>query len=86
MILSKNEIDDPELKVWNEIFGKSSYSPADGNILLRPWIHNQLIVTEATYERLVALFVGSYYVNTLDEEMPVSVTVEDLLKTRDNIG
>ena len=32
MILTKNEIDDPELKVWNEIFGESSYSPADGDV------------------------------------------------------
>ena len=55
-----------------------------GDIFNRPFIHNPLI-TDASYERLVALFVGSLYVTTLDEAMP-RVTDEDLLKTRDNIG
>ena len=85
MILTKNEIDDPENEVWNEIFGKSSYSPADGDIFIKLFKHNYLIITDASYERLVALFVGSYYVKTLDVEMP-RVTDEDLLRTRDNIG
>ena len=85
MILTKNEIDDQENKVWNEIFGKSSYSPADGDIFNKLFIHNYLIITDTSYERLVALFVGSYYVKTLDVEMP-RVKDEDLLKTRDNIG
>ena len=85
MILTKNEIDGPEHKVWNEILGKTSYNPADGDIFNRPFIHNPLIITDASYERLVALFVGSYYVTTLDEVMP-RVTDEDLLKTRDNLG
>ena len=85
MILTRNEIDDPENEVWKEIFGKSSYSPADGDIFNKLCIHNYLIITDTSYERLVALFVGSYYVKTLDVEMP-RVTDEDLLKTRDNIG
>ena len=85
MILTKNEIDDQENKVWNEIFGKSSNSAADGDIFNKLFIHNHLIITDTSYERLVALFFGSYYVKTLDEEMP-RVTDEDLRKTRDNIG
>ena len=85
MILSKQEIDCPEHKVWNEILGKTSYSPADGDIFIRPFIHHYLFITDASYERLVALFFGSYYVTTLDEVMP-RVTDEDFLKTRDNIG
>ena len=88
MILTKNEIDeidDPEQNVWKELLGKTSYSPADGDIFNRPFIHNHLRITDASYERLVALMVGSYYVTTLDEVMP-RVTDEDLLKTRDNIG
>ena len=56
-----------------------------GDIFNRPFIHNPQIITDASYERLVALFVGSYYVTTLDEVMP-RVTDEDLLKTRDNLG
>ena len=71
--------------MWNDIFGKTSYSPTDGDIFNKPFIHNHLIITDASYKRLVALFVGSYYVTTLDEVMP-RVTDEDLLKTRDNIG
>ena len=85
MILTKHEIDDPEQNVWNEILGKTSSSPADGDIFNRPFIHNHLFITDTSYERLVALFVGSYYVTTLDEVMP-RVTDEDLLKTRDKIG
>ena len=88
MILTKNEIDemdDPESQVWNDILGKTSNSTADGDIFNRHFIHHHLFITDASYERLVALFVGSYYVTTLDEVMP-RVTDEDLLKTRDNIG
>ena len=85
MILTKNEIDDPENKVWNEIFRKSSNSPADGDIFNKLFIHNHPSITDTSYERLVALFVGSYYVKTLDEEMP-RVTDEDLIHTRDQIG
>ena len=32
-ILTKNELDDPENKVLDEIFGKSNQIPADGEIL-----------------------------------------------------
>ena len=85
MILTKNEIDDQDNEVWNEIFGKSSNSAADGDIFNKLFIHNHLIITDTSYERLVALFFGSYYVNTLDQVMP-RVTDKDLLKTRDNIG
>ena len=84
MILTKHEIDDPEQNVWNEILW-NRYSPADGDIFNKLFIHNYLIITDTSYERLVALFVGSYYVKTLDVEMP-RVKDEDLLKTRDNIG
>ena len=87
MILTKHEIDDPEQNVWNEInnWAVVRKTPADGDVFNRPFIHNHLIITDTTYERLVALFVGSYYVTTLDEVMP-RVTDEDLLKTRDNLG
>ena len=71
--------------MWNDIFGKTSSSPTDGDIFNKPFIHNHLLFKDASYERLVALFVGSYYVTTLDEVMP-RVTDEDLVKTRDNIG
>ena len=84
-ILTKDDIDDPECQVWNDILGKTSNSPADGDIFDRHFIHHHLFITDASYTRLVALFVGSYYVTTLDEVMP-RVTDEDLLKTRDNIG
>ena len=83
-ILTRNEIDDPEQNVWNEILW-NRYSPADGDIFNRPFIHNHLIITDASYKRLVALFVGSYYVTTLDEVMP-RVTDEDSVITRDKIG
>ena len=43
---------------------------------------NQL--TDTTYEKLLALFVGSYFVNTL-EVMP-KVQDADFLNTRDNLG
>ena len=48
-------------------------------------MHKHLNITDASYKRLLALFVGSYYVINLDEAMP-RVTDEDLLRTTDNIG
>ena len=42
-------------------------------------------ITDSSYEKLVALFVGSYFVNTLDAVIP-KVTDADMLKTRDNLG
>ena len=85
MILTKNEIVDPEPKVWNKIFGKSIYSPANGDFFNKSFKHKHLIITDDSYERLIALFVGSYFVNTLDEVIP-RVTDEDLLNTRDKLG
>ena len=38
-----------------------------------------------TYEKLLALFVGSYFVNTLEEVTP-KVKNADFLNTRDNLG
>ena len=70
-ILTKDDIDDPEGKVWNEILrNTSSRSPADVK----------------TYKRLLAMLVGSYYVTTQDKlnVMP-RVTYEDLLRTNDNL-
>ena len=84
-ILTKDEMDDPESQVWNDILGKTSNSPADGDTFNKLFMHKHLNITDASYKRLLALFVGSYYVTTLDEVMP-RVTDEDLVKTRDNIG
>ena len=85
MILTKNEIDDPENEAWNEILGKTINSPADGDTFNKLFMHKHLNITDTSYKRLLALFVGSYYVTTLDEAMP-RVTDEDFLKTRDKIG
>lgn len=61
-ILTKNEIEDPECHVWNEILRKTTNSPADG----------------ISYERLIALLVGSYYVTTRDKlEVMPRATYED---------
>ena len=46
---------------------------------------DHLIIVDETYERLLALFVGSYFVNTFDKVMP-RVTDTDLFKTRDQLG
>ena len=42
-------------------------------------------ITDSSYEKLLALFVGSYFVNTLDEVIP-RVTDTDMLNTRDSLG
>ena len=42
-------------------------------------------ITDSSYEKLVALFVGSYFVNTLDQVIP-RVKDADFLNTRDNLG
>ena len=39
MILTKNEIDDQEHNMWNEIFGNTSNIPADGEVFYKPFIH-----------------------------------------------
>ena len=44
-----------------------------------------ILIIDTSYERLLALLVGSYFVNTLDEVLP-RVRDVDLLKTRDNLG
>ena len=46
---------------------------------------DHLIIVDEAYERLLALFVGSYFVNTFDKVMP-RVTDTDLFKTRDQLG
>ena len=88
MILTKKEITDSEQKLWNEIAEKFDKSPvnADGDpTCLIKLKYDNFIIPDTSYERLVALFVGSYYVNTLDGEMP-RVTDADLLETRDSLG
>jgi len=67
-ILTKNELDDPERKVLDKIFGKTNQLPAD----------------DTTYEKVLALFVGSYFVNTLDQVTP-RVKDADFINTRDNL-
>ena len=42
-------------------------------------------ITDSSYEKLLALFVGSYFVNTLDQVIP-RVTDIDMLNTRDSLG
>ena len=88
MILTKKEITDSEQKLWNEIAEKFDKSPvnADGDpTCLIKLKYDNLTIPDTSYERLVALFVGSYYVNTLDGEMP-RVKDADLMKTRDSLG
>ena len=87
-ILTKNELDDLKHKVLNGIIGKTNKSPADGRILKtnNPRLITFLnLITDTSYEKLVALFVGSYFVNTLDQVMP-RVKDEDFRNTRDNLG
>ena len=83
MILTKNELNDLEHNVWINGVDKNSI---DGDISHILFEQTSLCnILDTSYERLVALFVGSYYVNTLDKMMP-KVTDEDLLKTRDLLG
>ena len=45
-------------------------------------------VSETSYERLLSVLVGSYYVDvrTLNSEVPPNVITEDLIITRDALG
>ena len=83
MIMTKNELYAPE--VWIEMLRKIDKNPAHGEtpltVLLMYLNHT---ILDTSYERLIALFVGSYYVNTLDK-LP-KVAEDDLLKTRDDLG
>ena len=82
MIMTKNELYAPE--VWIEMIGKIDQNPAHGETLTVLVTYLNLAILDNSYERLIALFVGSYYVNTLDK-LP-KVAEEDMLKTRDNLG
>ena len=86
MILTKHEFDDPE-HLWKDIVGKSDKCPVYGDIfIINFWYTNLMImIIDTSYERLLALFVGSYFVNTFDKVMP-RVTDTDLFKTRDQLG
>ena len=84
MIMTKNELHDPEM--WIEMVGKIYKNCAHGETLL---LYTVLVINYThslvtSYEKLLPLFVGSYFVNTLDK-MP-KVTEEDLLKIRDDLG
>ena len=69
-----------------KIFGKMSQNPTDGDIQSPKKLFNHLFyITDSSYEKLLALFVGSYFVNTLDQVIP-RVTDTDTLNTRDNLG
>ena len=47
MILTGNELNDPEHKVLNELFGKIEKIPADGDYNLKPATHDlQLLQTQ----------------------------------------
>ena len=45
-------------------------------------------VSDTSYERLISVLVGSYYVDvrTLNSEVPPNVITEDLIITRDALG
>ena len=45
-------------------------------------------VSNTSYERLISVLVGSYYVDvrTLNSEVPQNVITEDLIITRDALG
>ena len=45
-------------------------------------------VSDTSYERLLSVLVGSYYVDvrTLNSEVPPNVITEDLIITRDALG
>ena len=66
--------------------GKSAKTPQTVTLSTK----NYLIIfftfyTDCSYEKLLALFVGSYFVNALDQVMP-RVTDADMLNTKDNLG
>ena len=58
------------------------------NLLLLFFFAFLFFVSETSYERLLSVLVGSYYVDvrTLNSEVPPNVITEDLIITRDALG
>ena len=85
MVLTKEEIVRQDW--WNQNVAFIEKNSADGEGSVVVYRISNFFVSDTTYERLLSMFVGSYYVNarTLSEVTPKVVT-EDLIKTRDALG
>ena len=87
MVLTKKELDDQDW--WNKNVVFVEGNPADGEeppfIFFFAFL---FFVSDTSYERLLSVLVGSYYVDirTLNSEVRPNVITEDLIITRDALG
>ena len=88
MVLTKKELDDQDW--WNKNVVFVEGNPADGEEppFIICFFCISFFVSDTSYERLLSVLVGSYYVDvrTLNSEVPPNVITEDLIITRDALG
>ena len=85
MVLTKEQLDDQDW--WNKNIVFVERIPADGEETLFLFFVFPSSFLDISYETLLSVFVGSYYVDvrTLSEVVP-KVVSEDLDKIRDAFG
>ena len=88
MVLTKKELDDQDW--WNKNVVFVEGNPADGEEppFIICFFCISIFVSDTSYERLLSVLVGSYYVDirTLNSKVPPNVITEDLIITRDALG
>ena len=88
MLLTKEELDDQDW--WNQNLVFTEKNPSDGESEKTVSVYRKILFSfsDTSYERLLSVLVGSYYVDirTLNSEVPPNVITEDLIITRDALG
>ena len=86
MVLTKKELGSRYWWDQNVVFVEGNPADGDGNVLV---FHiSNFCFLDTSYERLLSVLVGSYYVDvrTLNSDVITNVVSEDLVYTRDALG
>ena len=86
MVITKEELNDQDW--WNQNLLFTEENPSDGERSVSDFSISIFFVSDTSYERLLSVFVGSYYVcvRTLTSDVPQNVVTEDLVNTRDALS
>ena len=86
MVLTKKELGSRYWWDQNVVFVEGNPADGDGNVLV---FHiSNFCFLDTSYERVLSVLVGSYYVDvrTLNSDVITNVVSEDLVYTRDALG
>ena len=88
MVLTEKELIEQDW--WNEnvVFVERNPADGEGSPFIVFFCNSIFFVLDTSYERLLSVFVGSYYVDvrTFSSKVPQNLITEDLLITRDALG